>query len=215
MTAIPNSTGKFITLEGGEGAGKSTQIRLLVPWLRERGQTVVQTREPGGSPGAERIRELLVNGGTDRWTPLAETLLHYAARSDHILRTIRPAIESGQWVVSDRFADSTLAYQGYGHGVSQTFIETLRNQIVQHAWPDLTVIMDLPVEEGLSRAAARQGTETRYERMGVEFHRRLRQGFLEIAKADSGRCVIVDASADVAAVQSSIRQIVGQRFKLP
>jgi dTMP kinase len=208
------STGRFITLEGGEGAGKSTQSRLLTEWLRGLGLAVVQTREPGGSTGAERIRDLLVNGATDRWNPETETLLHYAARSEHIAHTIRPALAAGQWVVCDRFADSTLAYQGYGQGVATAFIENLRRQIAGATWPDLTIVMDLPVEEGLRRAIARHGAETRYEQMDVAFHQRLRQGFLEIAKLDPGRCVVIDAAAAIDDVQAAIRQILRNRFGL-
>ncbi|MGH6934106.1 MAG: dTMP kinase [Dongiaceae bacterium] len=204
--------GRFITLEGGEGAGKSTQLRLLAEWLRGQGLQVVQTREPGGSPGAERIRELLVNGGTDRWTPLTETLLHYAARSEHIARTIRPALAAGQWVVSDRFADSTLAYQGFGQGVAASFIEELRRKVAGDVWPDLTIVMDLPVEEGLRRANSRKGGEMRYEKMEIEFHQRLRQGFLEIAQLDSKRCAVIDATADVDQVQAVIRAMVRDRL---
>lgn len=206
--------GRFITLEGGEGAGKSTQLRLLVDWLRGRGINVVQTREPGGSPGAERIRDLLVNGATDRWNPVTETLLHYAARSEHIARTIGPALAAGRWVVSDRFADSTMAYQGYGHGVAQSFVEDLRRQVAVETWPDLTIIMDIPVEEGLCRAKTRQGAETRYEQMGVEFHHRLRQGFLAIAAAEPNRCVVIEAVSGIDEVQAAIRQVVGDRFGL-
>src|SRR5262249_50964534 len=127
---VNSARGKFITLEGGEGAGKSTQINLLATWLRERDIDVVQTREPGGAPGAERIRELLVKGDVDRWTPIAETLLHYAARADHLDRTIRPALAAGRWVICDRFADSTGAYQGYGHGVPFDVIDSLFKAVV-------------------------------------------------------------------------------------
>src|SRR5262249_4485373 len=153
-TMVNSARGKFITLEGGEGAGKSTQIKLLASWLQERGVDVAQTREPGGAPGAERIRELLVTGDADRWTPIAETLLHYAARADHLERTIRPALVAGRWVVCDRFADSTRAYQGYGHGVPFGIIESLFKAVVADTAPDLTLILDLPVEVGLRRAGA-------------------------------------------------------------
>jgi dTMP kinase len=214
VTAVNNPPGRFITLEGGEGAGKSTQSRLLVEWLRSLGLGVVQTREPGGSPGAERIRDLLVNGATDRWKPATETLLHYAARSEHIAHTIGPALAAGQWVVCDRFADSTLAYQGYGQGVAPEFIESLRRQIAAATWPDLTIVMDLPVEEGLRRAMARRGAETRYEQMAAAFHERLRQGFLEIASRDPNRCVVIDGAAAIDDVQAAIRQSMRDRFGL-
>ena len=207
-----SARGRFITLEGGEGAGKSTQIRLLAAWLRERGIDVVQTREPGGAPGAERIRELLVKGDADSWTPIAETLLHYAARADHLGRTIRPALAAGRWVICDRFADSTTAYQGYGHGVAFDFIDSLFKAVVGDTAPDLTLILDLPVEQGLQRAAARSGHENRYEQMAVEFHSRLRSGFLAIARANSQRCAVIDAGRAVDAIQSDIQAEIGRRL---
>jgi dTMP kinase len=212
--AKPQSRGRFITLEGGEGTGKSTQLHLLVPWLRERGVDLVQTREPGGATGAERIRELLVKGDADRWTPLAETLLHYAARADHLDRTIRPALASGRWVACDRFADSTAAYQGYGHGVSLAFIESLFTAIVGETTPDLTLILDLPVADGLRRADQRAGHENRYEQMTVDFHERLRAGFLAIARGAPQRCMLIDASRGIDDVQAEIRAHVQRRFGL-
>lgn len=204
----------FITFEGGEGAGKSTQIRLLAAWLRDRGLDVVETREPGGAEGAERIRDLLVTGAAGRWTPLAETLLHYAARTDHLERSIRPALAAGRWVLCDRFADSTMAYQGYGHGVDAEFIEALHHAVVGTNRPDLTLILDLPVEVGLRRAADRRGDENRYERMAVDFHQRLRNGFLAIARRESQRCMVIDAARDIDGVQTAIRNEVTSRFGL-
>lgn len=214
MTAAsePTARGRFITFEGGEGAGKSSQIRLLVPWLRERGVDVVATREPGGAPGAERIRELLVTGDAARWTPLTEVLLHYAARADHLERTIRPALTAHRWVVCDRFADSTAAYQGYGHGVDLGVIDALYGRIVGATAPDLTLVLDLPAEEGLTRAAARAGQETRYEQMAIDFHRRLRDGFLAIAAGEPQRCIVIDARESVDAVQAAIRAVVSRRL---
>jgi dTMP kinase len=211
---VSSARGRFITLEGGEGAGKSTQITLLATWLRERGIDVVQTREPGGAPGAERIRELLVKGDADRWTPIAETLLHYAARADHLDRTIRPALTAGRWVISDRFADSTMAYQGYGHGVPFGVIDSLFKAVVGDTAPDLTLILDLPVGQGLRRAAARPGHENRYEQMAVEFHNRLRDGFLAIARANPQRCAIIDASRAVDAIHSDIQAEIRRRLGL-
>ena len=209
-----SARGRFITLEGGEGAGKSTQIKLLATWLRERGIDVVQTREPGGSPGAERIRELLVQGDADRWTPIAETLLHYAARADHLDRTIRPALAAGRWVICDRFADSTMAYQGYGHGVAFAVIEALFKAVVGDSAPNLTLVLDLPVEQGLQRAAARAGHENRYEQMAVDFHGRLRNGFLTIARQNPQRCAVIDAGRDIDAIQSDIQAEVRRRLGL-
>lgn len=215
MTARAGGRGRLITLEGGEGGGKSTQCKLLIPWLREQGIDALATREPGGSPGAERIRELLVTGAADRWAPLTETLLHYAARQDHIQRVIEPALVSGSWVVCDRFFDSTLAYQGYGHGVPLHLIETLQQQIVGESHrPDLTVILDLPAAEGLRRSHSRDSNERRYESMPVEFHERLRRGFREIAEREPQRCAMIDAEQGVDAVQQTIRQLIGKRFGL-
>lgn len=210
--AMPGGRGRFITLEGGEGTGKSTQVRLLAPWLRERGIDVVQTREPGGAAGAERIRDLLVQGDTDRWTPTAETLLHYAARADHLDRTIRPALAAGRWVICDRFADSTKAYQGYGQGVPLELIDALLAAVVAETGPDLTLMLDLPVADGLRRAGQRTGPENRYEQMTLDFHERLRAGFLSIARADPQRCAIIDASRTIDAVQADIRAEVQRRL---
>lgn len=207
--------GRFITIEGGEGAGKSTQIKLLASWLLERGIRVVATREPGGSPGAELIRSLLVEGGVDRWDGTTEALLHFAARRDHLRTTVWPALKRGEWVISDRFADSTRAYQGYGHGLPMQTIDRLYELTVGDFKPDLTVILDLPVELGLQRAARRKGAETRYESMDVEFHRRLRQGFLEIARAEPQRCVVVDASGDIEGVRIALMLAVIQRLRPP
>ncbi|HSS84298.1 MAG TPA: dTMP kinase, partial [Reyranella sp.] len=164
------SSGRFITLEGGEGAGKSTQIARLKDWLEGRGRTVVATREPGGSPGAEMIRKLLVEGPVERWDGTTEALLHFAARREHLRSTVWPALQRGDWVLSDRFDDSTLAYQGYGHGVDRGIFDQLYEVAVGDFRPDLTLILDLPIESGLLRAAARRGTETRYESLPRDFH---------------------------------------------
>ncbi len=206
------SEGKFITLEGGEGAGKSTQVGLLGEALRTSGLDVVVTREPGGAPGAEEIRKLLVDGGTDRWTPMGEALLHSAARIDHLEHTVRPALDAGSWVVSDRFADSTVAYQGYGHRLGSETIIDLNRLVIGDFEPDLTVVLDLPVDEGLARASARGTAEDRYERMGADFHQRLRDGFLEIAEREPGRCAVVDGVGEVEDVQARIRAVVGARL---
>lgn len=187
--------GRLITLEGGEGAGKSTQTRALVAALRLRGLAVVATREPGGAPGAEAIRALLVEGEPGRWDGLSEALLHFAARRAHLVDTLRPALDAGRWVVSDRFADSTMAYQGYGHRLGRQAIETLAALTLEGLAPDLTLVLDLPVETGLARAGDRPGAETRYERMDRAFHERVRAGFRDIAEREPGRCVVIDAAA--------------------
>jgi len=207
--------GRFITVEGGEGGGKSTQVGLLATALRGRGLEVVATREPGGSPGAEAIRTLLVEGEPGRWDGVSEALLHFAARRDHLRRTVWPALERGAWVISDRFADSTLAYQGYGQGLDPELIGTLYRLSVGRFAPDLTLILDLPVEEGLRRAGRRGGAEDRYERMGTEFHQRLRQGFLGIAAAQPLRCAVIDATRPVEQVHHDILATVEARLAPP
>lgn len=196
--------GRFITFEGGEGAGKSTQIRRFAEFLSGRGIDALVTREPGGSPGAEAIRTLLVTGDNGRWDPLTETLLHFAARSDHVTRTIEPALEAGRWVVCDRFVDSTIAYQGYGQNVDRTFIANLSHAILGDLRPDLTVLLDLPVDVGLARAAKRHGNETRYETMDRAFHERIRLGFRDLAVDEPGRFIVIDADADLDTVQRRI-----------
>jgi dTMP kinase len=204
--------GRFITFEGGEGAGKSTQVRILAGRLRAAGLDVVATREPGGSDGAEAIRALLVNGDPDRWSAVSETLLMYAARRDHIERTIRPALERGAWVISDRFADSTRAYQGAGGGAPASLIQTLERHVLGETRPDLTLILDLPVDVGLARTMARNHAETRFEAKGAAFHQRLREGFLAIARVEADRCVVVDASAPVDQVEAAIWAAVEARL---
>jgi dTMP kinase len=204
--------GKFITLEGGEGAGKSTQVVRLVAMLERAGIAALATREPGGSPGAEAIRTLLLEGESERWDATSETLLFFAARRDHIARTIRPTLEAGRWVVCDRFTDSTIAYQGYGRGLPLNELAALRRFGLGDFRPDLTLILDLPVAEGLARAASRPGSADRFERLDHSFHQRLRDGFLAIAEAEPGRCVVIDASGDVEAVHRSIIAAVSLRL---
>jgi dTMP kinase len=207
--------GRFITLEGGEGAGKSTQIARLADALTRLGIKVRTTREPGGSPAAESIRKLLVEGEPGRWRPLTEALLHFAARKEHLDTVIRPALEAGEWVISDRFADSTMAYQGYGHQLGPEPIAALYKLAVGSFAPDLTVILDVPVDAGLVRAAGRNHSETRYERMDRTFHERVRQGFLQIAAGDSSRCVVVDATGNLEEVTARIFAAVADRLKIP
>jgi len=196
--------GWFITFEGGEGAGKTTQIAALAERVAGLGREVVRTREPGGSPGAEAIRDLLVRGEADRWSPTTETLLMYAARRDHIERIILPALERGAVVICDRFADSTRAYQGAAGGAPAGLIAALEAEVLGAARPDLTLIFDLPVEAGLARAAGRAGAETRFEAKGLAFHRRLREAFLAIAAAEPDRCVVIDAGAERGQVAAAV-----------
>lgn len=204
--------GCFITMEGGEGAGKSTQCRLLSEALAWDGRKIAVTREPGGSPGAEEIRRLLVDGAIDRWDAMTETLLLLAARRDHIRQVIRPALQRGDWVVCDRFSDSTIAYQGYGHGLDRAMLRDLSARVVDELIPDATLILDIPVAAGLARATDRDGGAERYEHMDTAFHERLRQGFLEIARQEPDRCIVIDASADAASVQAAIAAAIAARF---
>ena len=204
--------GRFITFEGGEGAGKSTQVRILAERLRGAGHEVVATREPGGSDGAEAIRALLVTGDADRWSAVSETLLMYAARRDHIERTIRPALERGAWVISDRFADSTRAYQGAGGRAPAGLIAAMETFVLEDVRPDLTLMLDLPVERGLERAGLRGGAEARFEAKGLAFHQRMREAFLDIAKAEGGRCALIDAAQPPDAVGDAVWRAVAARL---
>jgi dTMP kinase len=215
--ATPAPRGRFITLEGGEGAGKSTQIARLADALRRHVPDLVVTREPGGAPGAEAIRRLLVEGEPDRWDAVTEALLHFAARRDHLRATVWPALDRGAWVISDRFADSTMAYQGYGHGLGRTVVERLAEVTMGAFRPDLTLVLDLPVEVGLARADGRRapanaGAEDRYERMDRGFHDRLRAGFLDIAAREPERCTVVDAAQDADAVAAAVWAVVEGRL---
>jgi dTMP kinase len=205
--------GAFISFEGGEGTGKSTQIRHLSLTLTERRIPHIVTREPGGSPGAEQIRDLLVTGGADRWSPLSETLLFYAARVDHWHKVIRPAIDDGKLVLCDRFADSTMAYQAYAGGMERDRIEQLHALVLAGVKPDLTIILDLDPGSGLARAQARPGAEARFESKGLAFHERLRAGFLDIARRDPARCRVLDADRPVDAIAADIIRLVDERLQ--
>ncbi len=200
--------GRFITLEGGEGAGKSTQARRLAAALAGAGVPVLRTREPGGTPGAERIRDLLLGHGP--WDAVAEAMLHFAARREHLAKTIRPFLDAGGWVVCDRFADSTLAYQG-AQGLPREVWARLAAVALQGFAPDATVVLDMPPADGMARAAARSGAD-RYERMGLAFHERVRDGFLAIAAAEPGRCAVVDASGAPDAVFAAIGGVLRERL---
>jgi len=191
--------GKFITFEGGEGSGKSTQAKLLFEALNDAGIPTILTREPGGSDGAEIIRELLITGETGKWDRLTETLLFFAARRDHVEKLIKPALGRGEWVICDRFTKSTMAYQGYGHGVQMELIEGLHKLTLGDFWPDLTFIYDIDIEKGIARAHAREDSsgkekkEDRFERMGDIFHKNVRRGFLELSQKYPEICVVINA----------------------
>jgi dTMP kinase len=200
-------TGIFVTFEGGEGGGKSTQVKLLADRLLAEGRDVVTTREPGGSPGAESLRALLVSGETGRWTAEAEALLNYAARDNHLHETIRPALARGAIVLCDRFMDSTRAYQGYAGGCPMALIDALERCIVGTTRPRLTLILDLDPRVGLRRTDGRAGeAEDRFERKGLAFHKRLREGFLLIAQSDPARCRQIDAGGSIEDVAQQIER---------
>jgi dTMP kinase len=207
--------GRFITLEGGEGAGKSTQAKLLAQKLEPLGVSVVLTREPGGSPGAEALRDIILSGKAAPFGPAGEALLFSAARIDHIDRTIAPALNRGAWVISDRFADSTRAYQGAAGKLDPALIASLERVAIGDVRPDLTLILDLTVEKGMARAAARLGEgekKDRFEREGAAFHETLRQAFLDIARAEPGRCAIIDADRPPQEVAQAIWACVRERL---
>lgn len=205
---------RFITFEGGEGTGKSTQARRLSEALQARGIANIVTREPGGSPGAEDIRKLLVQGERERWEPVTETLLLFAARSDHIARTIRPALESGTWVICDRFTDSTYAYQGAGRGVDADLIYRIEQAAIGDFRPDLTLILDVSVDEAFGRIEDRAHAENRFETFDRAFHERLHRYFRQLAQREPGRCVLIDSRGAPEQVSKEIWRAVANRFKL-
>ena len=201
--------GRFITLEGGEGAGKSTQVGRLACALAADGVPVLRTRDPGGTPGAEAVRRVLLDSGV--WDGIAECMLHFAARREHVTRTIRPALKAGIWVISDRFTDSTLAYQCFGQGVPRAAFDALAAVALEGLRPDLTLVLEIDPAEGLSRAAAR-GDFNRYEALDAAFHARVRAGFRAIAAGEPGRCALIDATDGAEGVAASILRIVRARL---
>jgi dTMP kinase len=206
--------GHFITFEGGEGTGKSTQAKLLVDRLKSRGLDVLSTREPGGSPGAEAVRHVLLSGAAKPLGPYAEAILFAAARDDHVRCTIRPALEQGTWVVSDRFADSTRVYQGALSNIDPKLIRRLEHITTGDTRPELTFILDLPAEIGLQRAAKRRGSGgcDRFEAEGLAFHNKLREAYLDLAEQEPQRCTVIDASAEMTAIADVIWASVNARF---
>lgn len=207
---------RFITFEGGEGSGKSSHARRLADWLKGQGREVVLTREPGGTPGAEEIRKLLVQGEAARWEPMTEALLHFAARRDHVAKVVQPALARGAWVISDRFADSTMAYQGYGHRLGAEAIDLLRRLVLGDFAPGLTLLFDVPVALGLERAGTRNvavaGGDGRYESMGEAFHARVRDGFLAIARAEPDRVAVIDSAQPMEAVAAAVAAVLRARY---
>ncbi len=200
--------GYFITFEGGEGCGKSTQIKLFTDYLQQKGMPCLLTREPGGSPGAEEIRALLLKGDTGKWDKITEILLFSAARRDHLVKKIWPALETGTTVISDRFADSTMAYQGYGYGIDETGIQMVNDtykMIASDFEPDLTFMLDIDPQVGIARSMARSGNdEQRFEHMDLTFHHNLRNGFLKIAGQNPKRYAVIDASGSIEQVHQDI-----------
>lgn len=202
------SKGMFITLEGGEGGGKSTQSRKLKEHLEKQGREVILTREPGGTPEAEKIRTLLVDRAGGNWSPVAECLLLFAARTMHVQNCIAPALAAGKVVICDRFTDSTRAYQGYAGGMDLAVIEQIKTLSIGALEPDVTFILDLPAETGLARSTRRMAksgaTEDRFEGKELAFHEALRQGFLDIASKNPARCHVIDATQPIDTVFTAI-----------
>ena len=206
-------TGRLITFEGGEGAGKSTQVSILVERLRSAGRHAITTREPGGSPAAEDIRETLLSGKVKQFGPFAEALLFSIARADHIDTVISDALARGQWVVCDRFLDSTRAYQGATGGVPAPVISALERLTLHGIMPNLTIVLDIPVEEGLARMARRRGAPDRFESQDIAQHERIRKAFLTIAEEEPGRCVVIDARKPEALVAEDVWEAVAERLR--
>lgn len=206
--------GSFITFEGGEGAGKSTQVRRLAAKLRAAGREVVTTREPGGSPTAEVFREFLLSGRARPLGVVGEAYLFAAARLDHVGETIEPALARGAFVLSDRFCDSTRVYQGTAGGLDKAVIDHLERVAVGDCWPDLTIVIDVPVDVGLKRARLRSGGADRFESDAVAIHEARRRGFLDIARNDPDRCVVVDGGQAIEAVETAVTRAVENRLGL-
>ena len=206
-------TGRFLSFEGIDGSGKSTQARLLAQGLRETGHVVTLTREPGGSPGAEEIRRLVLEGDPDRWSAETEILLFTAARRDHLEKTIRPALARGETVITDRFADSTRVYQGITRGDLRSTVDRLHDLMIGTE-PDLTLLIDIDPATGLSRAVARQGSEQRFEDMGLAMQTAMRAGFLALAQANPARFVVIDGARDAQAVATDVLRAALDRLPL-
>ncbi len=202
------TSGQFISFEGGEGSGKSTQCRLLAEALRSRGLDVVLTREPGGTEGAEAIRQLLVTGDANRWDALSELYLLNAARRDHAERFIKPELARGAWVITDRYVDSTRVYQGVGKGIKDAVVLRHHAEATDNLWPGLTIVLDIAPETGLARTEKRDHDETRFESESLNFHRAIREGFLLISEQEPERVAVIDATKPLSEVQSDIRYAV-------
>jgi dTMP kinase len=207
--------GKFITLEGGEGAGKSTQVRFLTDFLAATGHRVVTTREIGGAPGAEEIRTLWLDKGEGFWDPMTELMLTMAARRDHLAKTVWPALDAGAWVVSDRFVDSARAYQGIGLELGIAKVDAVYHMIADDFWPDLTLFLDVPAELGLERMRARRGADDRYQQKNVAFHETLRMTYRQLALSEPRRIKIIDATPSPDQVAAALVAAVQRAFDAP
>jgi dTMP kinase len=211
-----SSKALFISFEGGEGVGKSTQVRMLQDNLIKHNISALLTREPGGSAGAETIRELLVTGEPDKWSPITEVLLFNAARADHLEKTVKPALKQGKWVISDRYADSLFAYQGMGQGVSEKDLLNIHKFATGDFWPDITFILDaFALDRAISRETDIESSEDRFEKMSSDFHLGLQKSFLEIAKNNPDRCHVINASGTIDEVAGRIWQVILDKNILP
>lgn len=207
--------GRFIAIEGVDGAGKGVQSRLLQASLCARGIDALLTREPGGSPGAEEIRALLVQGEADRWDAMTELLLIYAARRSHLRQTIWPTLAAGRWVISDRFADSSRAFQGYAGGLGLDTVERIHHEVVGTFAPDLTVVLDIDPTESLARTLARGGSEDRFEKKGLAYQQRVREGFLALAHRSPSTHAIIDAGQTIEQVHAALLDVVSAYLPVP
>ena len=204
--------GKFITIEGCEGTGKSTQIKLLEKKLKKKIK-IKSTREPGGSLGAEEIRKLIFKSKNQNWSPLTEALLHISARSDHLEKIIKPNLKKGVWIICDRFRDSTIAYQGYGNGLKLNVLEVMQDSIFDKFHADLTIILDMDVSKFLKRVKKRKSGIQKYEKMSINFHKKVRNGFLKLANKNKKRCVVINSDENINKVNNKILEIINKRFK--
>ena len=204
--------GKFITIEGCEGTGKSTQVKLLEKNLKKKIK-IKSTREPGGSFGAEQIRKLIFKSKKQSWSPITEALLHISARSDHLEKTIKPNLKKGSWVICDRFRDSTIAYQGYGNGLKLNVLEIIQDSIFNKFHADITIILDMDVNKCLKRVKKRKSGIQKYEKMNINFHKKVRNGFLKIAEKNKKRCFVLNADDNPIKINKKILEIINKKFK--
>ena len=204
--------GKFITIEGCEGTGKSTQIKLLEKNLKKKIK-IKSTREPGGSFGAEQIRKLIFKSKRQNWSPITEALLHISARSDHLEKIIKPNLKKGIWVICDRFRDSTIAYQGYGNGLKLNVLEIMQDSIFNKFHANLTIILDMDVNKCIRRVKKRKSGIQKYEKMNINFHKKIRNGFLKIAKKNKKRCYVLNADENKIVINKKILEIINKKFK--